>query len=101
MILILILTLILPLTGGRVHRLRQQGGDCEAAALRVTLALDLDLALALALALALTLTLTLTPAMTPAMTLPLTRSSRGEAGELISLDDYVGRMAAEQEQLYS
>ena len=62
-----------------------------------TLALDLDLALALAL----TLTLTLTPAMTPALPLPLTRSSRGEAGELISLDDYVGRMAAEQEQLYS
>jgi len=27
-------------------------------------------------------------------------SSRGEAGELISLDDYVGRMGAEQEQLY-
>jgi len=27
-------------------------------------------------------------------------SSRGEAGELISLDDYVGRMAVEQEQLY-
>ena len=27
-------------------------------------------------------------------------SSRGEPGELISLDDYVGRMGAEQEQLY-
>ena len=55
-ILTLILILTLTLTGGGVHRLRQQGGDRKAAPLRVTPTLDLALALALALTLTLTLT---------------------------------------------